>query len=131
MQKSINYFFKHQLNNIYQLKFVKLMKLYLEYISDCNMITDHLFNEIKLHEIFANYIFQEGPKKDNDIFNDNKYHYKSGKTILSCTYPHIIGLMYKMQSIGGLEIFDENKKKDLKIINLGEFEFVKDETSSK
>lgn len=131
MEKSINYFFKHQLNNIYQLKFVKLMKLYLEYISDCNMITDHLFNEIKLHEIFANYIFQEGPKKDNDIFNDNKYHYKSGKTILSCTYPHIVGLMYKMQTIGGLEIFDENKKKDLKIINLGEFEFVKDETSSK
>ena len=139
MQKSINYFFKHQLNNIYQLKFVKLMKLYLEFISDCNMITDHLFNEIKLHEIFANYIFQEGPDKDNnneenksnEIFNDNKYHYKSGKTILSCSYPHIVGLMYKMQTIGGLDTFDENKKKDLKIINLGEFEFVKDETSSK
>jgi hypothetical protein len=107
------------------------MKLYLEYISECNMITDHLFNEIKLHDILANYILQEGKNKNNEIFYDNKYHYKSGKTILSCTYPHIVGLMYKMQTIGGLEIFDENKKKDLKIINLGEFEFVKDETSSK
>jgi len=139
IQKSINYFFKYQLNNIYQLKFIKLMKLYLEYISECNMITDHLFNEIKLHEILANYILPEGPNKENnnaenktnEIFTENKFHYKSGKTILSCTYPHIVGLMYKMQTIGGLETFDENKKKELKIINLGEFEFVKDETSSK
>ena len=139
MQKSINYFFKYQLNNIYQLKFAKLMKLYLGNISECNMITDHLFNEIKLQDVLANYILQEGPNKNNnndenknsEIFNDNKFHYKSGRTILSCTYPHIVGLMYKMQTIGGLETFDENKKKDLKIINLGEFEFVKDETSPK
>ena len=139
IEKSINYFFKYQLNNIYQLKFIKLMKLYLGNISECDMITDHLFNEIKLQDVLANYILQEGPNKNNnndenkisDIFNDNKFHYKSGRTILSCTYPHIVGLMYKMQTIGGLETFDENKKKDLKIINLGEFEFVKDETSPK
>lgn len=139
IQKSIKYFFKYQLNNIYQLKFIKLIKLYLEFISECNMITDHLFNEIKLHEILVNFILQEEPSKDNtneekennELFNDNKYHYKTGRTILSCTYPHIVGLMYKMQTIGGLETFDERKKNDLKIINLGEFEFVKDETSSK
>ena len=139
IQKSIEFFFKYQLNNIYQLKFIKLIKLYLEYISDCNMITDHLFNEMKIHEIFANYILQgelnktnnNDENKINEIFYDNKFHYKSGKTILSCTYPHMVYLMYKMQTIGGLETFNEEKKKNLKIINLGEFEFIKDENSPK
>ena len=61
----------------------------------------------------------------------NKYLYKSGRTILSGVYPYIIDLIYKIQTISGLKTLDEKEKTDLNIRNLGEFEFIKDETSPK
>jgi hypothetical protein len=60
-----------------------------------------------------------------------KYNFKSGKTIRSGVYPHVIDLIYKIQTIGGLDIFTNEEKTELKIKNYGEFEFSKDEKSNK
>jgi hypothetical protein len=40
-------------------------------------------------------------------------------------------LIYKLQAIGGLDIFTNEEKTELKIKNVGEFEFSKDEKSNK
>ena len=200
IQKSIDYFFKYPLNNIYHFKFIKLFKLYLDNEQEHHLLTEHLFNDLKFHEILVDYINKDEPKKreinnediiknkddnkneikdknkddkkienkvdnieqknniekkeenkndnkgqnvnkeknrkDNEdliIKNDysNKFYYKSGKTIKSCLYPYIIDLIYKIQAKSGLKTFEEKEKTDLSIKNIGEFEFIKDETSSK
>jgi hypothetical protein len=43
----------------------------------------------------------------------------------------VIDLIYKLQAIGGLDIFTNEEKNELKIKNVGEFEFSKDEKSNK
>ena len=178
--KSIDYFFKYQLNNIYQNKFNKFMKLYLDNESKHNLITEYLFTKIKFHETLIDYICQEEDKKqelilskekensipdkkeesnknsnntdintninENKIINNdvndikenkneknikkNRYYYKSGRSTLSLMHTHVIELLYRMQAISGSKIFDEEEKKKLNIKNIGDFEFVKDETSN-
>ena len=61
----------------------------------------------------------------------NKYYYKSGRTTLSCVHSYVIYLIYKIQVKGGLKAIDEKDKNELNIKNIGEFEFVKDETFPK
>ena len=273
IQKSIIFFFKYQLNNIYQYKFVRLFSLFLENESDHLRLRDYLFKEIKFHEKLADYVIHEenvvqrpirertieekkenenkeetdnknSEQKENDIkekkneisekkedkedniqeienkekenivgenkdekenikkeknnetvniieengekrtektneignkineeekidnkincdkieendnnknieekgtINDNKieeknekeaqkdviFNKKSSKKKLSLIYPFIIELSYKIQTICGLKTFDEEEQKSLGILNLGDFEFVKDEQSTK
>ena len=87
IKKSIDFFLKYQLNNIYHIKFIKFFKLYLNSISAHEKITDILFYTLKFHEILADYILQEESPKDNKNENEpnkpfpykNKCYFKSGK----------------------------------------------------
>ena len=143
INKCIDYFFKYQLNNIYHCKFIKLFKLILENESNHPELIKLLFNEMKFHEVLAEFVNEKEIKiikvKDKLIQTDNtneynnyinKFYYKSGKTILSCMFPFAVDLIYKIQHKSGLKIFDEKEKNDLNIKNIGEFEFIKDENSS-
>ena len=126
MDKSISYFFNHQLNNIFQNKFVKLFELYLQQSENHPLLTDYFFNKKKLHLILLNYI-----NKDKESLYLNEYKYKSGKTNTSCMNIYVIDLLYKIQAASGLKLLEEKDKKELNILNYGYFEFVKDETSPK
>ena len=177
IDKSIDYFFKYQLNNIYHLKFLQLFKLYLDDESAHTAIREHLFTKYKFHEMLSDYINQkkisqiienkptpnepnkkkeeiidnkntinnnENKEKKQEINNNkniinereksyyiNEYKYRCGNKTLSCSYGFMVYLMYKIQAVRGLIIFDEKEKKDLNIKNVGEFEFIKDENSPK
>lgn len=125
MDRSISFFFKHQLNNIYQSKFLKFFDLYLQNAENHPLLTDYFFYKKKFHLMLLDYI-----TKDSDLEYFNKYEFKSGKTTSSCMYIYIIDLLYKIQAASGLKILEENEKKELKILNYGYFEFIKDENSS-
>ena len=76
IKKSIDFFFKYQLNNIYQHKFVKLFIIYLENETEHSMLRDYLFREMKSHEELADYINNEEnialrPIKELDNENEN------------------------------------------------------------
>ena len=143
INKSIDYFFKYQLNNIYHHKIIKLFKLFIENESSHPELTKLLFNEIKFHEILVEYANEKEIKikkekfkiNQNDSTNESntyigKFYYKSGKTILTCNFSFVVDLIYKIQHKSGLKIFDEKEKNELNIKNIGEFEFIKDENSS-
>ena len=106
MEKSIEYFFKCQLNNIYHNKFINLFTLYLQKGEKHPLLTDYFFFKKNFHIMLAKSL------------NDKKY-----KNI----FVFIIDLMYKIQVACNLELLDEKTRKDLKIINYGYFEFIKDE----
>ena len=153
LPKSFDYFFKFPLNNIYHYKFIEFFKLYLENISHHSRLTYYIFYLLEFHEILADYINQENGKEIQNIIkekniNDNEdkeilefikklnsykkeYIFKPKKSIFSGIYPYIIQLIYIIQVKSGLKTFDENEKKLLNITNLGEFEFLKDDTSNK
>ena len=46
-------------------------------------------------------------------------------------YIYVIDLIYKIQAASGLKLLDEKDKKELNILNVGYFEFIKDEKASK
>lgn len=120
VSKSLLFFLKYELNNIYHLKFINLFKLYLNNISAHSELTNYLFYSLSLHELLAGYIIS---------VNEVKKNYKSKKYKFDSNYPYIIELMYMIQAKSGLKTFDEKEKKLLDIKNLGEFEFLKDENS--
>ena len=134
-QKSIDYFFQYQWNNIYHIQFVDLFNLFLSNEEKHKDLTDFLFNNIKLHELLINYLIQDKiDEKDIEKIIPKqklKFNFKSGRSISCGVYPHVIDLIYKIQSIAGLEIFTEEEKKELNIKNYGEFEFSKDEKSNR
>ena len=132
-QKSIDYFFKYQWNNIYHNQFVELFNIYLLNEKKHKTLTDYLFNNLKLHELLIDYLNQDKEKenKDKNPKQKTKFSFKSGNSTTSGIYPHVIDLIYKIQSIRGLEIFTREEKTNLKIKNYGEFEFSKDEKSNK
>ena len=135
IQRSIDYFFKYQWNNIYQIQFVDFFNLYLSEEERHKELTEFFFENIKLHEILLNYLNQNNiDEKDIDKIIPKqrlKFSFRSGKTINSGIYAHVIDLIYKIQAISGLDIFTEEEKSELKIKNYGEFEFSKDEKSNK
>ena len=134
-EKGIDYFFEYQWNNIYHNQFVELFNLYLLDEEKHKVLTDYLFNNMKLHNILINYLIQD--KKEEKENQKNipkqkiKFYFKSGNSIKSGVYPHIIDLIYKIQSISGLLNITQEEKIHLKIKNFGEFEFSKDEKSNK
>ena len=131
MDRSINYFFTYQLNNIYHNKFLKLFTLYLQEAEFHPLLTDYFFIRKKFHSILSTFITIKLYENNNGIKYINKYEYKSGNSILSCMYIYVIDLIYKIQVACGLKLFDENDIKNLNITNLGHFEFIKDENSPK
>ena len=120
--KSIEYFFKYQLNNLYQLKFAHLFYLYLDSISSHKKITHILFYILKFHETLSDYIMQEESPKNNENVNEqnksfsykNKHYFKSGKYMHNGVYPFVTRFMYLLQEKSGLKTCDEKEKKDLK-----------------
>ena len=120
--KSIEYFFKYQLNNLYQLKFAHLFYLYLDNISSHKKITHILFYTLKFHETLSDYIMQEESPKNNENVNEqnksfsykNKHYFKSGKYMHNGVYPFVARLMYSLQEKSGLKTCDEKEKKDMK-----------------
>ena len=134
-QRSIDYFFKYQWNNIYHIQFVEFFNMYLSEEEKHKELTEFLFENIKFHEILINYLNQENiDEKDIEKIVPKqrlKFTFKSGKTINSGVYAHVIDIIYKVQAISGLDICTEEEKSELKIKNYGEFEFSKDEKSNK
>ena len=134
-QRSIDYFFKYQWNNIYHIQFVEFFNLYLSEEERHKELTEYLFGHIKFHKVLINYLNQDNiDEKDIDKIIPKqrlKFSFKSGKKINSGVYSHVIDLIYKIQAISGLDIFTEEEKSELKIKNYGEFEFSKDEKSNK
>ena len=134
-QRSIDYFFKYQWNNIYHLQFVEFFNMYLSEEEKHKELTEFLFENIKFHEILINYLNQDNiDEKDIEKIIPKqrlKFSFKSGRKMNSGIYSHVIDLIYKIQAISGLDIFTEEEKSELKIKNYGEFEFSKDEKSNK
>ena len=124
-QRSLDFFFKYQLNNIYHIKFIELFNIYLKEEIKHNELTKFFFDKYKLHEVLINYL------KGNSDKQKLHFKFKSGKTIKTGIYPHVINIIYKLQVIGGLSILNKEEIRKLKILNLGEFEFLKDENSNK
>ena len=138
IDKSISYFFKYQLNNIYHNKFLQFFTLYLEEADNHLLLTDYIFNKKKFHTLLGSFISQDlnMPVKDNNNNNNiyeyiNRYEFPSGKKVLSCMHIHAVDLLYKIQTASGLKILEENDKNDLGILNYGMFEFTRDETTPK
>ena len=124
-QKSFDYFFEYQWNNIYHLQFVEFFDMYLKKEIEHKELTNFFFEKYKLHEVLINYL---KPSDDNTKIY---FKYKSGNKIKSGLYPHVINLMYKLQVISGLNTLKDEEQAKLNIINLGEFEFLKDENANK
>ena len=105
-QRSIDYFFKYQWNNIYHIQFVEFFNLYLSEEERHKELTEYLFGHIKFHEILINYLNQDNiDEKDIDKIIPKqrlKFSFKSGKKINSGVYSHVIDLIYKIQAISGL-----------------------------
>ena len=120
--KSIEYFFKYQLNNLYHIRFTNLFNLYLDSISAHEKITYILFYTLKFHETLSDYIMQEESPKNNENVNEqnksfsykNKHYFKSGKYMHNGVYPFVTRFMYLLQEKSGLKTCDEKEKKDLK-----------------
>ena len=130
MDKSINFFFKYQLNNIYHLKFLKLFNLYLQEGVFHPLLTDYFFIRKKFPIMLATFLLNKKYNKNGEEYL-NKYEYKSGKTILSCMHIYVIYFIYKIQAACGLKLLDEEEEKNLNISKLGYFEFIKDENFPK
>ena len=130
VENSIDYFFKYQWNNLYHQKFVLLFEVYLKEESNHKELTEFIFCKYKIHEILLNYLKLKG---DTESYAEKpkKFIFKSGKKINSGVYVHVIDLMYKVQVSAGLNTFTNEEKQKLNIINLGEYQFLKNENSSK
>ena len=131
LEKSITYFFKYQLNNIYHSKFVKLFTLYLEKADVHPLLTDYFFVKRNFPLMLSYYITKKYFREENKNQFYNKCKYKSGKEILSCVNIYVIDLIYKIQAACGVKILEEKDKKQLGISNYGFFEFLKDDKSPK
>ena len=129
-QRSVEFFFKYQWNDIYRNKFIEFFNLYLEDEERHKELTNYFFNNMKLQNLIINFLDEK--KNENDkILQNIKFEFKSGKKIKSGIYPHVIDLAYKIQAYTEDKIFTEFEKTQFNIINLGEFEFSKDEKSNK
>ena len=126
IQNSINYFFKYQWNNLYHQKFISSFKIYLKEESNHKEITEFIFGKYKLHEILTNYL-NSSPEEETNADKPKKFKFDSGKKINSGVYVHIFDLMYKIQVYSGLQTFTKEEKAKLKIVNLGEYEFLESE----
>ena len=129
-KNGIEYFFKYQWNDLYLTKFTDFFDKILKNGIKHEALIKYFFEHIKIQNLLSNYL-EEKNKDNNIIMQKIKYEFKSGNAIKSGIYPHVIELIYKIQAYAGLDTFTKEEIESIKIINLGEFEFVKDETSNK
>ena len=128
MEKSITYFFKYRLNNIYQSKFASLFTLYLEDSISHPLLTDYIFNKIKFPSQLV--------KNIQTLVNENKngyfefYKYKLGKKIISCENIYICDLLFKIQVACDYEKLDEEDNSKIVISNYLPFDFLNNEKYS-
>ena len=130
-QRSIEYFFKYQWNNIYQNKFIEFFNLYLTNEEKHEELTNYYFKHLKLQNLLMNFFDENSNENESNMTQKIQFEFKNGNKIKSGIYPHVIDIIYKINTFSGTDIFSEEEKKQLKIINLGEFEFSKDEKSNK
>ena len=130
-QRSIEYFFKFQWNNIYQNKFIDFFNLYLTNEENHEELTNYYFKHLKLQNSLMNFFDENSKENEPNMTQKINFEFKNGNKIKSGIYPHIIDLIYKINTFSGTDIFSEEERNQLKIINLGEFEFSKDEKSNK
>ena len=130
-QRSIEYFFKFQWNNIYQNKFIEFFNLYLTNEENHEELTNYYFKHIKFQNSLMNFFDENSKENESNMAQKIQFEFKNGNKIKSGIYPHVIDLIYKINTFSGIDIFSDEEKKQLKIINLGEFEFSKDEKSNK
>ena len=131
MDKSINYFFTYQLNNVFHTKFVKLFTLYLQDAENHPLLTDYFFTRKQFHIMLISFITKKTYKNLQGHEFINEFKYKSGKTQLSCMHIYVIDLIYKIQASFCDKLLEDKVKTTLGIKNYGFFEFTKDETSPK
>ena len=126
-EKSLEYFFKYQWNNIYQTKFLEFFNHYLLNEKSFTKLTKFYFHKIKLQNILSDFL-------ENKITEDYKYkniipkiriELKSGNKIRNGIYSHVILLVYKIQTYSGLKTFSPEEIKNIGIRNFGEFKFTK------
>ena len=122
-QRSMEYFFDYPWNNIYHMNFIQLFYLYLKEENNHKELTKFIFQKYKFNEILLDFL-KSGNEKQKLY-----YQFKTGKKIKSGVYVQVVHLIYKLQVLGGLDTFNEEEKEKLKIKNLGEFEFLKDQNS--
>ena len=118
IKKSLNFFFIFEWNNIYQNTFVKFIKSYLDKVNIHEKLTYYLFDELEIYQSFENFLLV----KSNFI-------YKSGNKIKNSLFPHIIEIIYKINSIIGNEIFTDDLNSKNK--NEGDFTFIQCDNSNK
>ena len=118
IKKSLNFFFIFEWNNIYQNTFVKFIKSYLDKVNIHDKLTYYLFDELEIYQSFENFLLV----KSNFI-------YKSGNKIKNSLFPHIIEIIYKINSIIGNEIFTDDLNSKNK--NEGDFTFIQCDNSNK
>ena len=125
-EKSLEYFFKYQWNNIYHNKFLEFFWLYLTNEINHKELTNLFFNKIKLQNLLCDFLENKNTENAYNIIIPNiKYELISGNKIKSGIYSHIIYLVYKIQTYSGLEVFNENEIKNMNIRHLGEFKFLR------
>ena len=118
IKKALNFFFIYEWNNIYQNTFVKFIKSYLDKEDLHEKLTYYLFDELEIQESFENF-----------LLGKSSFIFKSGNKMKSAIYPHIIEIIYKINSIIGNKIFiDDLNSKNKKE---GEFHFNKNDNSNK
>ena len=118
IKKSLNFFFIYEWNNIYQNTFVKFIKSYIDNEVLHEKLTYYLFDELEIQESFENF-----------LLGKSSFIFKSGNKIKNAIYPHIIEIIYKINSIIGNKIFiDDLNSKNKKE---GEFNFNKNDNSNK
>ena len=124
-EKSLEYFFKYQWNNIYHNIFLEFFWLYLENEKEHQDITNCFFHKIKLQNLLCDFLEnKENEGNNNFILPKMKTELKSGNKIKSGIFSHIIFLIYKIQFHSGLETFSEKEIKNMNIRILGEFKFL-------
>ena len=126
-EKSVEYFFRYQWNNIYHNKFLEFFCLYINNESNHSEITNCFFHKIKLQNLLCDFLENKDAENNdsNIIVPKLKYEYKSGNKIKSGIYSHIIFFVYKIQTYSGLETFSQDEIKSMNIRHLGEFKFLK------
>ena len=97
------YLFDYEFNNLYQDALLSLLKTFLNYSDDHDILADHLFNQMKLTYIIIYYLNDEEMKDEDKITDKNKFKYKSGNTANRGYIPFLLSLSYKLNTIVGGE----------------------------
>ena len=95
------YLFEYEFNNLYQDALLSLLKTFLNYSDDHEILAEHLFNKMKLTDIIINGL-NDVEIKDSDIISDKtKFKYEKGNMTNHGYIAFLISLSYKLNTIVG------------------------------